>query len=85
MPSTESQTIDRNGDQQQLDSVQCSPVAHLEDEISESPIIEEHSRNRKDVSLAWINNTQSVSDKDGLLKGDSIRGNENEIVSPIEC
>lgn len=49
MPSTESQTIDRNGDQQQLDSVQCSPVAHLEDEISESAIIEEHSRNRKDI------------------------------------
>ncbi|KAF3421172.1 hypothetical protein E2986_08643 [Frieseomelitta varia] len=47
MPSTDSQTIDRNGDQQQLDSVQCSPVAHLEDEISELPIIEEHSRNRK--------------------------------------
>ncbi|XP_014599379.1 PREDICTED: atypical protein kinase C isoform X3 [Polistes canadensis] len=46
LQSTESQTIDRNGDQQQPDSLRCSPAAHLEDEIVESPIVEEHSRNR---------------------------------------
>nr|KAF7423576.1 hypothetical protein H0235_008859 [Vespula pensylvanica] len=46
LQSTESQTIDRNGDQQQPDSLRCSPAAHLEDEIAESPIVEEHSRNR---------------------------------------
>ncbi|KAK2582996.1 hypothetical protein KPH14_009042 [Odynerus spinipes] len=46
LQSTESQTIDRNGDQQQPDSLRCSPAAHLEDEIAESPIVEEHARNR---------------------------------------
>ncbi|XP_012218007.1 atypical protein kinase C isoform X2 [Linepithema humile] len=43
--SAESQTtLDRNGDQQ-LDSF-CGPATHLEDEITESPIIEKHSRDR---------------------------------------
>ncbi|XP_076277228.1 protein kinase C iota type isoform X4 [Lasioglossum baleicum] len=46
IPSIEAQAIDRNGDQQLMDVVQCSNVPHVEDEISESPIIEEHSRNR---------------------------------------
>ncbi|TGZ32552.1 Protein kinase C [Temnothorax longispinosus] len=41
----ESQTIDRNGDQQ-LDPYPCVPTTHLEDEITASPIIEEHSRDR---------------------------------------
>ncbi|XP_071876504.1 protein kinase C iota type isoform X2 [Bombus fervidus] len=68
MPSTESQTIDRNGDQQQLDSVQCSPVAHLEDEIPESPIIEEHSRNRtgseerEELPLDTLNDADNSND-----------------------
>ncbi|XP_076223091.1 protein kinase C iota type isoform X1 [Nomia melanderi] len=68
MPSTEAQTIDRNGDQQQLDSVQCSPVAHLEDEISESPIIEEHSRNRtgseerEELPLDTLNDADNSND-----------------------
>uniref|UniRef100_V9IA94 protein kinase C n=1 Tax=Apis cerana TaxID=7461 RepID=V9IA94_APICE len=68
MPSTESQTIDRNGDQQQLDSVQCSPVAHLEDEISESAIIEEHSRNRtgseerEELPLDTLNDADNSND-----------------------
>lgn len=68
MPSTESQTIDRNGDQQQLDSVQCSPVAHLEDEISELPIIEEHSRNRtgseerEELPLDTLNDADNSND-----------------------
>ncbi|CAK9833102.1 Atypical protein kinase C [Anthophora retusa] len=68
MPSTESQTIDRNGDQQQLDSVQCSPVAHLEDEILESPIIEEHSRNRtgseerEELPLDTLNDADNSND-----------------------
>ncbi|XP_071560634.1 atypical protein kinase C isoform X1 [Temnothorax nylanderi] len=41
----ESQTIDRNGDQQ-LDPYPCVPTTHLEDEITGSTIIEEHSRDR---------------------------------------
>ncbi|XP_072755924.1 atypical protein kinase C isoform X3 [Anoplolepis gracilipes] len=45
LQSAESQTIDRNGDQQ-LDPYPCDPTSHLEDEISESPIIEEHSRDQ---------------------------------------
>ncbi|XP_011637358.1 atypical protein kinase C isoform X3 [Pogonomyrmex barbatus] len=45
LQGAESQTIDRNGDQQ-LDPYQCGPATHLEDEITESPIIEEHSRDR---------------------------------------
>lgn len=48
--SSESQTIDRNGDQQ-LDPYPCGPATHLEDEITESPIIEEHSRDRKIISV----------------------------------
>lgn len=40
LQNTESQTIDRNGDQQ-LDSFSCGPATHLEDESTESPIIEE--------------------------------------------
>ncbi|XP_070522322.1 atypical protein kinase C isoform X2 [Cardiocondyla obscurior] len=40
-----SETIDRNGDQQ-LDPYPCVSTTHLEDEITESPILEEHSRDR---------------------------------------
>lgn len=48
--SAESQTIDRNGDQQ-LDSFPCvTATSHLEDEITESPIMEEHPRDRKRTS-----------------------------------
>ncbi|XP_019889807.1 atypical protein kinase C isoform X2 [Ooceraea biroi] len=43
LQSAESQTIDRNGDQQ-LDSYSSGQAIHLEDE--ESPIMEEHSRDR---------------------------------------
>ncbi|XP_011309069.1 atypical protein kinase C isoform X2 [Fopius arisanus] len=37
---------DRNGDQAQSDSPQCSPTAHLEDESTEFPPLEEQARRR---------------------------------------
>ncbi|XP_015605157.1 atypical protein kinase C isoform X5 [Cephus cinctus] len=44
--SSEQQTTDRNGDQQQPDSPQRSPAAHLEDETTESSVAEDPSRAR---------------------------------------
>ncbi|KAL6421928.1 hypothetical protein ACFW04_010807 [Cataglyphis niger] len=43
LQSAESQTMDRNGDQQ-LDPYPCDPTSHLEDEISELRIVEEYPR-----------------------------------------
>ncbi|XP_076660815.1 protein kinase C iota type isoform X1 [Halictus rubicundus] len=68
IPSIEAQAIDRNGDQQLMDVVQCSNVPHVEDEISESPIIEEHSRNRtgseerEELPLDTLNDADNSND-----------------------
>ncbi|XP_078039117.1 protein kinase C iota type isoform X1 [Augochlora pura] len=68
IPSIEAQAIDRNGDQQLMDVVQCSNVPHVEDEISDSPIIEEHSRNRtgseerEELPLDTLNDADNSND-----------------------
>ncbi|KAF7399556.1 hypothetical protein HZH68_008148 [Vespula germanica] len=71
LQSTESQTIDRNGDQQQPDSLRCSPAAHLEDEIAESPIVEEHSRNREKETLNQYTTLCEICSVVNVLKKNS--------------
>ncbi|XP_014487148.1 PREDICTED: atypical protein kinase C isoform X1 [Dinoponera quadriceps] len=67
LQSAESQTIDRNGDQQ-LDSFPCVTATHLENEITESPVMEEHPRDRmgseegEELSLDTLNDGDNSND-----------------------